>query len=218
MFELKGFIIPFLLGGSVIASVIDFDDLSGGADQEIDESLFSRVLQSRANPTANFNIGAIEKRALAIAGVTRVFTKRITPYIGAVTVAFMRDNDINPIPNGDRITEVKNDLITILPAQSDINDLYVIAPVAITVGFTFTTLDPNTPTMKTAITENLIAFFEDNVTYEQSITEDNYRGAINQTIDPTTGGGVSSFTLSTPSGTISISTNEIGVLGSIIYP
>ena len=71
--------------------------------------------------------------------------------------------------------------------------------------------------MRTAIEENLKAFYQDEVTFETNITEDKYRSAIINTIDPETGDSLDSFTLSSPSGDIVVATDEIGVLGSVIF-
>lgn len=200
------------------AAFVSILGLTGGGDEETDEALLDRVLYSRANPVANFNESAIILKAKTIPGVTRVFVNRITPYVGAVTVSFMRDNDPDPIPDSGEVTEVKNALLEILPAQSDPNDLVVLAPTPVDVDFTFTVIDPDTATMRQAITDNLTAYFEDQVEYEVDVDEDKYRAVIINTIDTETGDGLETFTLSTPSGDVVISTNEIGVLGVITYP
>ena len=197
---------------------VDFLGLTGGADEESDEDLLSRTLQSRQNPVANFNEAAIEKEALTVAGVTRVFVKRITPGVGDVTIAFMRDDDDDTIPDAGEVQDVEDVIHAITPAQSDLADIIVQAPVAVPVNFTFTIVNPNTATMQDAITNSLIAFFRDEADYEVDVDEDKYRAAIINTVDPDTGDTLQSFTLSTPSGDITISTNEIGTLGNIIYP
>lgn len=186
-------------------------------DEETDEALLVRTLQSRANPIANFNPAQIEKEALAIQGVTRVLVKRITPAIGQVTVLFVRDNDDNIIPDGAEVAEVLATIILILPATSDESDVFVIAPTPVSTDYTFTAISPDTPTMRTAIEENIKAFYEDEVTFETDITEDKYRSAIIDTIDPETGETLTSFTLNTPSGDITVTTNEIGIPGDITF-
>lgn len=197
---------------------VQFGEVGGATDTETDDDLRTRVFQSRANPVANFNVAAIEKQALAVPGVTRVLVKRITPYVGGVTILFVRDNDDNIIPSASEVTTVKDSILEILQASSDEADVFVLAPTPVTVNFTFTLLTPDTSTMRTAVEQNLIAFFQDEVTFEKDITEDKYRSAIINTIDPETGDSVSAFTLSSPSGDVTVTTNEIGVLGTIIFP
>lgn len=196
---------------------VQYLGLTGGADEETDDALLVRVLYSRANPVANFNEAAIVLQALTVPGVTRVFVNPITPYVGAVTVAFMRDDDSNPIPDAGDVADVRAALLEILPASSDPADLYVMAPTPVTVNFTFTTITPDTPTMRQAITDNLTAYFDSETEYETDIDEDKYRSIIINTIDTQTGDVLLTFTLSTPSGDITVSTGEIGVLGTVSF-
>lgn len=189
----------------------------GAQDEESDEALLVRTLQSRANPVSNFNVAAIEKQALSIQGVTRVLVKRITPYIGAVTVLFVRDDDDNIIPSAAEVLEVKNAIIEILQASSAEGDVFVTAPTPVSTDYTFTSIAPDTPTMRTAIEENIKAFYEDEATFETDITEDKYRSAIIDTIDPSTGDTLTSFVLLSPSGDITVTTDEIGIPGDITF-
>lgn len=191
--------------------------LTGGGDAETDASLLERVLYSRANPVANFNESAIVLQALTVPGVTRVFVNPITPYVGAVTVAFMRDGDTNPIPDAGEVQDVYDALLEILPAQSDPSELYVLAPTAVSVNFTFASITPDTATMREAIENSLTVFFDESVDYEIDVDEDKYRAAIINTYDTETGDTLISFTLTTPTTDITISTNEIGVLGTVSF-
>lgn len=205
------------ISGVDATAFVQFATVGGGKDTESDDDFLVRILQSRANPVANFNVAAIEKKALSIAGVTRVKVKRITPYVGAVTVLFVRDNDDNIIPDASEVLVVKDAILEILQASSDESDVFVTAPTPVSTDYTFTSISPDTATMRTAIENNLSAFYEDEVTFETDITEDKYRAAIINTIDPDTGDTLTAFALSTPSGDITITTNEIGVLGDIIF-
>lgn len=196
---------------------VQYLGLTGGADAESDESLLERVLYSRANPVANFNVSAITLQVLTVQGVTRVFVNPITPYVGAVTVAFMRDDDSNPIPDAGEVQDVEDAILEIYPAQSDPGELYVLSPTPVTVNFTFASITPDTPTMRTAIENSLEVFFREVVDYEVNIDEDKYRSAIINTIDTETGDTMTTFTLTSPTTDIVISTNEIGVLGTVSF-
>lgn len=205
------------ISGVDATALVQFSAVGGGTDAESATDFLVRILQSRANPVANFNIAAIEKKALSVAGVTRVKVKRITPYIGAVTILFVRDNDDNLIPDGNEVQAVKDAIIEILQASSDESDVIVTAPTPVTTDYTFTSISPDTATMRTAIQNSLIAFYEDEVTFETNITEDKYRAAIINTIDPDTGDTLTAFVLSVPSGDITVGTDKIGVLGDVIF-
>ncbi len=197
---------------------VDFDTISGGTDQESDDDLRTRFLDRPQNPIAHFNVAEITSKAKEINGVTRVFVEEITPVIGAVTVYFMRDNDDDPIPSGAEVLAVKNNILTIKPANTSDDDVVVAAPVAVVNNFAFTALDPSTSTMKTAINANLAQFFDESTEVGVNIEEDAYRSVIFNTVDTDTGDIVKSFALSSPSGDITIASGEIGTLGTITYP
>lgn len=197
---------------------VDFGTLGGGTDQETDESFRLRYLDRIQNPVAHFNSADIIQQAKLINGVTRVFVQEITPAVGQVTIYFMRDNDDNPIPDASEVTTVKNKILEITPANTDSADVIVSAPTAVTVDFTFTALNPDTSTMRTAIENNLAQFFEERTEVAVNIDEDAYRSAIYNSIDTATGNTLTSFTISAPVGDITISTGEIGVLGTVTFP
>lgn len=206
------------IGGESVTGYVQFDGLVDGADSETDVALLARVLQSRSNPVANFNVAAIEKLVLSVPGVTRVLVKRITPEVGDVTILFMRDNDTNPIPGAPEVQAVKDVVYPIVPAQSSTDYVYISAPTAVVQDFLFSGLNPDTPTMRTAINENLKAFFQDEVNFEIPVTADKYRAAIIDTIDPTNGDSLVSFDLVYPTSTIGVPDGGIAILGQINYP
>jgi uncharacterized phage protein gp47/JayE len=200
-------------------SFVNFDGITGGIVEESDKDLLNRVSQSRSNPVANFNVARIEKTAYSIPGVTRVLVKRIHPAVGDVTILFMRDNDPDPFPAGEDVDNVKNAILEYLPATSNQTQVYVQAPIAEIVDFTFTALSPNTTEMKDAIVENLKAFFQDEVTFEQNVSENLYKSAIASTIDIKSGEKVSGFTLSSPIGDILVPVDSLKIasLGTVTF-
>lgn len=199
------------------SATVDFTGLLGGADQESDDDFRDRFLLRVQNPIALFNVAAIENQAKLVTGVTRVFVREITPDVGQVTVYFTKDNDANIIPTSTDVTNVKNKLLEIKPANTDDVDVIVTAPTANTINFTFTALNPNTSDMQAAITANLGVFFAEDTDVGVDVEEDAYRSAIFNTVDAT-GARVISFELSSPPGDISIATGEIAVLGTVNYP
>jgi uncharacterized phage protein gp47/JayE len=209
------------IAGVESTAYVSFDGVVGALLIENDKDFFRRILSSRKNPVANFNVGRIEKTALSIVGVTRVKVKRITPVVGAVTVLFVRDYDDNIVPDSIQITEVKNAILEYLPANSDENFVYVKAPELVPVDFTFIFLKPDTVTMREAITKNLQAFFQDEVEFEEDIVENVYKGIIGCTIDTDTAdlnnNKVKSFNLSSPIGTKNILADQLAVLGDVTF-
>jgi uncharacterized phage protein gp47/JayE len=277
---------------------VQYPGLTGGADQEDDESLRRRILFRYQNPVALFNDNAIEEKALEVPGVTRVFIESPGTLIrtldvdsitrsnqiatvttttshfledgqimeisgadqseynvsrkvitidgtnyayrvegspaspatgsditvqtsipnGQVQIYFTRDDDDNIIPNSAEIEAVKNSILEIKPAHVSDADVVVLAPEPIEVNFEFDSLDPNTSSMRSAITASLEAFFEENTTVSQNVLQDQYRSVIYRTIDTTTGDRVRSFTLTTPSGDIAVESGQLPILGNIEFP
>lgn len=199
------------------ALVVDFGAVGNGADAETDEQLRARTSERIQNPIALFNSAAIVAEAKKIAGVTRVFVQEVTPAAGQVTIYFMRDNDTNPIPSASEVTKVKNQILTIKPSHTIDDDVIVLAPTPVSVNFSFSTLTPNTSSMRAAIEANLAQFFAESVTVGTNVDQDAYRAAIFNTTDTETGQQVQTFTLSAPVADITINSGEIAVLGDVNF-
>lgn len=193
------------------------DGMTGGSDLESDEDLRKRFLYRVANPISNFNISAITSKALEVAGVTRVFVKPIYPALGQVTVYFMRDNDSNTIPSPSEVTEVKNKILEIKPANTSDADVIVLAPTAVTANFNFATIDPYTETMKNSIIENLREFFATYPQIGESVPEAAYKTAIYNTIDTVNGDTIYAYELTAPIGDITVGIGEIAILGTVVF-
>ena len=195
-------------------------------DHNLEQCMFATM--SGANET-EYNITA---RVLVIDDTTFTYIVQGTPAspatgtilmqgsiaLGQVIIFFTRDNDANIIPSASEVNTTKDKLIEIMPANTSVNDMIVNAPTANIVNFTFTALTPNTSTMQTAITANLKQLFEEGTIVGQDLKSFSYESAIFQTVDSETGDIITDFTLSAPSGDVSIAADELPVLGSITYP
>ncbi len=137
--------------------------------------------------------------------------------LGQVRTFFMRDNDDNPIPSASEVQDVKDALDSIKPANTASSDNIVKAPTAVVVAYVFTSITPDTPTMREAIEQNIAQFHDEQTTVGVDVDEDAYRAAIKNTVDPDTGDIVLTFTLSSPSGDISISSGEIATKGTVTF-
>lgn len=213
---------------------VQFGALGGGADLELDDDYRDRIIESRSNISGVFTEDQIKIAARTIPGNTRVFVKRpvtalgsgtqglpsYSPAAGQVVVIIVRDNDANIIPTQSVLDQTKDAIITLgkLPAHTRADDVFVLAPVAQVVNFTFTAISPSTQTMKTSIRNQLIAFFQDTVTFEEDIPSASYNGAIQNTRDTVTGDRLVSFTLSAPPGSIVVADGNIPVLGTVTFP
>lgn len=148
---------------------------------------------------------------------TGTISSSLSIAIGTVTTYFMRDDDANAIPTASEVTTVKNKILDIVPANTASADVVVAAPTAVSVDFTFTALSPNTATMQTAIKASLKAFFEEDTAVGVNIDQDAYRAAIFNTVDTENGDEVKTFTLSAPSGDVTIGIGQIGTLGNVVF-
>lgn len=194
---------------------VAYPGVTDGAAPETDDALRARMLFRIRNPTAQFNRASITAKALEVGGVTRVFVQEATPAIGQTRVYFLRDGDSTPIPDAAEVAAVKASILTIKPATTSDADVIVAAPTAVPADFTFTAISPNTQSMKDAVRATLIEFFKLKTNVGDDVVEEAYTAAIYNTRDPVTGDAVESFTLSAPSGDISISAGEIATLGTV---
>ena len=136
---------------------------------------------------------------------------------GQVKIFFVRDNDASIIPSSTEIATTKDQILTIKPAHVSDDDVIVRAPTSNTVNFVFTSITPDTPTMRDAVEANLEAFFKDKTEVGRDITLNEIITAIQNTVDPETNGNLTSFVLSAPAADITMDSEELGILGSIAY-
>jgi uncharacterized phage protein gp47/JayE len=193
----------------------DYAGVGGGADAEADEDYRARILERVHNPLAHFNEADIIQQAKQVPGVTRVWPKPTTPAAGQVTVYFVRDNDASIIPSAGEITTTKNKILEIKPVSIDDTDVIVSAPTAVPSNFAFTAISPDTTTMREAITASINANAKKQNEGEDW-REDDYRAAINGTVDRVTNAELDTFTL-TLTGDVTIAAGEIATVGTISF-
>lgn len=199
-----------------------FDGISGGLDVETDASIDKRLtekFQSYFAP-AFTKVGIPIFLKDAVAGVTRVWVKDAFPAAGKVTIYFVRDNDVNILPNSTQIQDVKNAMINgtdkfrpIVPPTIDDSYVIVLAPTPIVVNFNFTSITPNTDEMKQAVKDNLTDFFGNNTDFETSITREELFNVILSTIDSQ--GNAPKVALGITD--IIVGTGKIPILGTITF-
>lgn len=212
---------------------VQFSAVGGGADLESDADYRDRIIESRSNISGVFTEDQIKIAARTVPGNTRVFVKRpitssgsgtpgtpaYSPAPGQVVVIILRDDDANIIPTQGILDQTKAVIIADgrLPVHTRETDVFVLAPVAQPIDFNFASILPNTETMKTSIRNQLVAFFQDSVTFEEDIPAPSYQGAIQNTRDTVTGERLQSFTLTTPTSAIVVADGNIPVLGAVTF-
>lgn len=206
------------ISGANNTAYVQFSEVSGGFDAEIPPAYRTRVLESYFNPEAQFNAANITATAKEIPGVTRVWVKEFTPVAGQVTIYFVEDNNDDILPPAQDVATVHAALSVIAPSNTYPGDIIVNDPLTgIDADFIFTSLSPDTPSMRTAINENLRDYFTTRNEPGQDIPQYGYDAQIYQTIDTVTGEFVESFSLSSPIGDIEVGVGQIAVLGDVIF-
>jgi len=201
---------------------IDYSGFTNGLDLEDDESLRTRLLERTSNFSAPFTANGLpvfikEK----ISGINRVWVQTATPAAGKVTIYFTRDGDANNIPTSAQALAVKNAIIDpdsgITPANTPDSYVIVSPPTAVPINFSFSSLSPNTAAMRSAISTTLYDYFRsDSVAVGGDLVANEYNSLIYSVIDAD--GNSPTFSLTLPSGTISISDSELATLGNITFP
>ena len=201
---------------------VTFGGVIDGSEAEDIEDFRERVLEALGIDYGMFSAAEIKSVAKQVPGVTRVWVREASLFgangvnEGQVVIAFLRDDDANPIPSSLEAEDVKAHILTtIKPAHTADEDVMVIAPTAVAVDFTFTAIVPDTTSMRLAIRARLRQFFDEEVEFGETLTEYGYRCAILSTFDTERGQALKSFTLSAPSGDVAIAWNELPQLGSI---
>lgn len=156
---------------------------------------------------------------ITAAYIVSVAESGFTPTPGQVAVYVLRDNDANIIPTPSVLSATKTAVIENgrLPANTAESDVFVLAPDVVEVDFVFTSITPDTTTMRSAVEAQLQAFFEDTIDFEETVLEAAYLGAIQNTQDLETGDFLQSFSLSSPSGNVTVDDGEIAVLGDVSF-
>lgn len=212
------------IAGVDATALVTYGGVVGGAAAETDESYRARVLAALGTDFGTFSAGEIEILAKTVTGVTRVWVRKAQisppagwPAEGQVFVAFMRDNDFSPFPSAQNIADVYAAIAQVLPAHTAPEDLVVTGPTPQAVDFAFSSVTPDTPTMRAAITASLKQFFAEGVDYGVDIPEDDYRCAIRDTYDPVGRKRLTSFALATLSGDVSVGASSLPTLGSVTF-
>lgn len=194
-----------------------FSDISGGTDDESYEEWKERIVYRYQNPITYFNVANIVTTARTVEGVTRVWVKEMTPIIGQVTVYFVRDNDTDIIPDANEIEEVETKIKALRTVKDDPADIFVYAPTPKTIDFTFNGINPDTPTMRTAIKNSIQQLFTDNVELETSLSLDKIKSAIQYSYDLESGKQLDTYTLLSPSADVTVNTGELAIMGTVTF-
>jgi uncharacterized phage protein gp47/JayE len=220
--------------GANATAYVTFGGIGGGADLESIDSFRARILQALGVDYGMFTADEISIVAKQVPGVTRVFVRKAEvypvtdggyPVEGQVKIAFLRDNDANPLPTTQEVADVKNRIVSLLmPAHTALDDVIVMSPPPFPVDFTFTSITPDTPGMRRSIQAALAQYFKEEAPWGGTITIDDYRCVIRTAFDFETRQSLKSFSLSTPVADIVAGStpdydyDDMAVLGTLTFP
>lgn len=207
------------------SAIVTFGDLAGGAEQETIDAYRERVIEGLGTDFGMFSADEIQIIAKQITGVTRVWVNEATlngtngVYEGQVKIAFMRDQDSNPFPSAAEVATVKGHIVSqIMPAHTAEEDVMVMSPDELLVPVTFSALSPDTPTMRQAIKARLNQFFDEAIEYETDIPLIDIECAIKDAYSPEDRSSPVTFTLTSPTGVTTVTSNELPRIGAVTFP
>lgn len=141
-------------------ATVDTGGLVDGSDEEDIENYRIRFMERLSRPPQGGSDADYKAWAKEVSGVTRVWVYRHELGVGSVTIRFMRDDDVDPIPSAGEVTSVQEyiDDETRKPVTATV---YVVAPVAVPLDLEIE-LTPDTTATRAAV----IAELEDMLTRE----------------------------------------------------
>jgi len=198
---------------------IQYSGLTGGLEAETDAVYKIRLKDEVQNPK---NIGSInfweDQTKQALDTITKVWVKPITPEIGKFTIYAVKNNENPILLTSLEIANIKTFYSNYIPINQDINNnVILVSPTLQTINFSFASITPDTATMRASIENNLRQFFLDESNVGEDIKKQKYMAIISNSFDETTGDVLDDFTLTTPTGDISVATGNLAIFETIIF-
>lgn len=197
------------IAGVASAAVVAAGGLIGGADEESDADIRTRVLaRIQAPPHGGADFDYITW-ALEVAGVTRAWVYAQELGLGTVTVRFMMDNTYaDGIPLAADVAAVQ---AYIDPARPVTAALTVVAPIAVPVNYTIAGLNPATAEVKAAIDAELADLIKREAIPGGTILLSHIREAIS------IAAGETDHALTVPAADVTHTTGQIATMGAITW-
>jgi len=198
--------------------------VTGGADQETNEALRTRMLAKYRSPPQGGSAADYEQWALEVPGVTRAWCEPNGMGIGTVIIRFMLDDvqaahegfpqgtdgcaseeTRGPTASGDQLAVAEH----IWPVQPVTALVYAIAPVANAIDVELTALDPDTPDIEAQIVASLNDMFLARAEPGGTLYPSDFYEAVLATP------GVNHFILSEPAGPVTSLPGALPVMGTL---
>lgn len=218
-------------------ALVTFGGVADGSEVETLESWRARVLEGLAIDFGMFSPAEIQIVAKTVPGVTRVFVRtpvRSTyddaglevrdgvgsdgyPTEGRCRIAFLRDNDADPIPSALEVAQVRAALAPLIPAHTFPDDVEVLAPERYALQVRFHSITPDTPGMRASVRANVRQFLLEEATWGGVLSIEGLRCAIRASFDTETGQALRAYSLDTPTMDIAMPVDAYPVLASITW-
>ncbi|MDR2051149.1 MAG: baseplate J/gp47 family protein [Deltaproteobacteria bacterium] len=195
--------------GIVSSGAAGADGLTGGADEETDESLRDRFLARLRNPPRGGSKSDYEAWALEVPGVTRAWCYPLGLGIGTVSLAFVTDNaPEGPIPSPEMVARVQAHIDPLRPAS--VKEWLAFAPESLPIVIRLS-VTPDTDAVRAAVRAELA----DLITREGLPDTVLYRSHIDEAISLAP--GEVDHTLFEPAGNIEVPGGYLPVLHEVIF-
>lgn len=182
--------------------------ISGGTDEEGDESLRSRLLTRMQDQPHGGSKSDYVAWALEVAGVTRAWCYPQENGVGTVTVRFVCDGQTPITPTETQVEAVAEHLDEERPVTAQVT---VEAPTLVTVPVTIESLTPDTSAVRAAVEEELSELFAREAEPGGLIYLSHIRAAISAAM------GEEDHTLISPTVNVTAKTGELLTLGEITW-
>lgn len=183
-------------------------EMSGGADIESEDDLRARVIARIQQPPQGGCAYDYEAWALEIEGVTRAWVYPQELGIGTVTVRFVRDDDVSPIPDSTEVAAVQAHIDALRPVTAQVT---VVAPTAVPLNFQIQGLLPSNATVQAAVAAELDDLLRRESEPGGTILLSHIRAAISAAADET------DYVLVSPSANVSNTIGNMSTMGSITW-
>ncbi len=184
--------------------------LTGGADQEADAGLRTRLLARLQTPPQGGSAADYLAWALSVAGVTRAWVSPEETGAGTVVLRLVRDNDGTGgaiIPGSGAVAAVQAVLDALRPVTASET---VVAPVADTTNFTVS-VSPNTTDVHAAVIAELTDLIQRAGAPGATLLLSSIRTAIGVT------SGLTDFSLTVPSADVTHAAGHIPIMGTVTF-
>lgn len=180
--------------------------LTGGADEESDEGLRTRLVARMQDPPNGGSSADYVAWQKEVAGVTRAWVYPAELGVGTVVTRFVRDGETPIIPSAGEVATVQAYLDTKRPVTAVVT---VLAPVAVPLDFTIA-LTPDTSATRAAAEAELTALLADGIPGATTLLSQ-----INVAVGAAE--GVTDFAVTVPAADVVHATGELATLGVITW-